>query len=140
MYIWETEELKLQIGKLFQFYRLKNKLSQLQLGNEINLSSNQVGRIERAPETNPTLESLVKFCNFFKIDMLHLFTKLNEEELKKIESEIDRLQKELLKIKIKENPDESWDFFWCLLKFVRLSVTNVFSGKKVINVYNCPYR
>lgn len=26
--------------------------------------------------------------------MLHLFTKLNEEELKKIESEIDRLQKE----------------------------------------------
>ncbi|WPO84111.1 helix-turn-helix transcriptional regulator [Chryseobacterium sp. JJR-5R] len=93
MYIWEIEELKFQIGKLFQFYRLKNKLSQLQLGNEINLSSNQVGRIERA-ETNPTVETLVKFCNFFKIDMLFLFTKLNEKELKKIESEIDELQKE----------------------------------------------
>ncbi|OVE61724.1 helix-turn-helix domain-containing protein [Chryseobacterium mucoviscidosis] len=93
MYIWKIEELKLQIGKLFQFYRLKNKLSQLQLGNEINLSSNQIGRIERA-ETNPTLESLVKFCNFFKIDILHLFTKLNEEELKKIESDIYCLQKE----------------------------------------------
>lgn len=93
MYIWETEELKFQIGKLFQFYRLKNKLSQLQLGNEINLSSNQVGRIERA-ETNPTVETLVKFCNFFKIDMLYLFTKLNEKELKKIESEINELQKE----------------------------------------------
>lgn len=93
MYIWETEELKFQIGKLFQFYRLKDKLSQLQLGNEINLSSNQVGRIERA-ETNPTVETLVKFCNFFKIDMLFLFTKLNEKELQKIESEIDQLQKE----------------------------------------------
>lgn len=93
MYIWGTEELKFQIGKLFQFYRLKNKLSQLQLGNEINLSSNQVGRIERA-ETNPTVETLVKFCNFFKIDMLYLFTKLNEKELQKIESEIDQLQKE----------------------------------------------
>jgi transcriptional regulator with XRE-family HTH domain len=64
MYIWETEELKFQIRKLFQFYRLKDKLSQLQLGNEINLSSNQVGRIEKA-ETNPTVETLVKFCKFF---------------------------------------------------------------------------
>ncbi|MFP3597094.1 helix-turn-helix domain-containing protein [Chryseobacterium sp. SIMBA_029] len=93
MYKWEVEELKIQIGKLIQLHRLKKELSQFQLGNELNLSSNHVGRIERA-ETNPTIEILVKFCNFFKIDMLLLFTKLSDSELKNIESEIDHLQKE----------------------------------------------
>ena|SRR6218665_1001983 len=93
MYIWDIEELKFQIGKLFQFNRLKNKLSQLQLGNELNLSSNHVGRIERA-ETNPTIEIVIKFCNFFEIDILFLFTKLNEKELNNLNREIERLQKE----------------------------------------------
>lgn len=93
MHIWEVTELKFQVGKLFQFYRLKQKLSQLQLGNEINLSSNQVGRIERA-ETNPTIESIVKFCNFFEIDILDIFTKLNEVEERDLEIKIRELQKE----------------------------------------------
>ncbi|WP_431306821.1 helix-turn-helix domain-containing protein [Chryseobacterium indicum] len=66
MYKWEIEELKFQIGKLIQLHRLKRSLSQFQLGNELNLSSNHVGRIERA-ETNPTIENLVKFCNFLKL-------------------------------------------------------------------------
>ncbi|MBB4807479.1 transcriptional regulator with XRE-family HTH domain [Chryseobacterium defluvii] len=93
MYKWDIEELKFQIGKLIQLHRLKKNLSQFQLGNELNLSSNHVGRIERA-ETNPTIENLVKFCNFFEIDMLLLFTKLTDKELKNIESEIEYLQKE----------------------------------------------
>ncbi|WP_159476373.1 helix-turn-helix domain-containing protein [Chryseobacterium sp. 18068] len=93
MYIWEVDELKFQVGKIFQLHRLKGKLSQLQLGNEINLSSNQVGRIERA-ETNPTIESIVKFCNFFKIDILILFTKLTDIEYEKLQIEIKELQKE----------------------------------------------
>ncbi|WP_137904649.1 helix-turn-helix domain-containing protein [Chryseobacterium sp. 2VB] len=93
MYKWQIEELKFQIGKLIQLYRLKKGLSQFQLGNELNISSNHVGRIERS-ETNPTIESLVTFCNFLEIDLLYLFTKLNEKELKKVEIEIDQLQKE----------------------------------------------
>ncbi|AZB00231.1 XRE family transcriptional regulator [Chryseobacterium joostei] len=93
MYKWDIEELKFQIGKLIQLHRLKRSLSQFQLGNELNLSSNHVGRIERA-ETNPTIENIVKFCNFFDIDMLLLFTKLTDKELKNIESEIESLQKE----------------------------------------------
>lgn len=93
MYIWKVTELKFQVGKLFQFYRLKKKLSQLQLGNEINLSGNQVGRIERG-ETNPTIESIVKFCNFFEIDILNVFTKLSEAEEKDLEIKIKELQKE----------------------------------------------
>ncbi|MDQ0783202.1 helix-turn-helix domain-containing protein [Chryseobacterium sp. W4I1] len=92
MYKWDIEELKFQIGKLIQLHRLKKNLSQFQLGNELNLSSNHVGRIERA-ETNPTIENLVKFCNFFEIDMLFLFKKLTDKELKNIESEIEYLQK-----------------------------------------------
>lgn len=91
MYTWEIEELKFQIGKLFQFNRLKNKLSQLQVGNELNLSGNHVGRIERA-ETNPTIESVIKFCNFFEIDVLFLFTKLNDKDLNNLNNEIERLK------------------------------------------------
>lgn len=93
MYIWEIEELKFQVGKLFQYNRLKNKISQLQLGNELNLSSNHVGRIERA-ETNPTVDIIVKFCNFFEIDIILLFTKLSANELNNLDVEIERLQKE----------------------------------------------
>lgn len=93
MYKWEVEELKFQIGKITQLHRLKRELSQLQLGNELNLSSNHIGRIERA-ETNPTIENMVKLCNFLEIDMLLLWTKLSDHELKSIESEIDALQKE----------------------------------------------
>ena len=81
------EELKNQIGKLLQLYRLRKGMSQLQLGKEIKLTSNHIGRIERA-ETNPTLENIVKICNFFEIDVLYLFSTLNKNELNNIESEI----------------------------------------------------
>ena len=91
MYNWDIDELKFQVGRLFQYNRLKNKLSQLQLGNELNLSSNHVGRIERA-ETNPTVEVIVKFCNFFELDILLLFTKLSDKELNNLNLEIKRLQ------------------------------------------------
>jgi transcriptional regulator with XRE-family HTH domain len=93
MYKWPVESLKIQIGKLIQLFRLRKKLSQFQLGIELNISKDHIGRIERA-ETNPTIENIVNLCNFLDIDMLFLFTKLSEKELKKIESEIDHLQKE----------------------------------------------
>ena len=83
MYKWSAEELKFQIGILFQLYRLRSKLSQLELSHELNLSANHIGRIERA-ETNPTIEIVVKYCNFFAIDISQLFTKLNDKELNDI--------------------------------------------------------
>lgn len=103
MYNWDIDELKFQVGRLFQYNRLKNKLSQLQLGNELNLSSNHVGRIERA-ETNPTVEVIVKFCNFFELDILLLFTKLSDKELDNLNLEIERLQIEF-KNHNKKNPN-----------------------------------
>ncbi|MCT3788230.1 helix-turn-helix transcriptional regulator [Elizabethkingia anophelis] len=93
MYKWKSEELKSQIGKLVQLHRLRKGLSQLQLGNELNISSNHIGRIERA-ETNPTIENVVKLCNFLEIDILLLITKLNDKEFKGIEDEINRLKEE----------------------------------------------
>lgn len=91
MYKWSAKDLKFQIGKIFQLYRLRTKLSQLQLGNELNLSANHIGRIERA-ETNPTVEIVVEICNFFDIDIALLFTKLDGEALIDIEKEIDQLK------------------------------------------------
>ncbi|AZI66606.1 XRE family transcriptional regulator [Kaistella daneshvariae] len=91
MYKWSADELKYQIGKLFQLYRLRNKLSQLQLGHELNLSANHIGRIERA-ETNPTVEIVLEYCNFFLIDISILFVKLTDRQLDDIEKEINNLK------------------------------------------------
>ncbi|MFZ4929124.1 helix-turn-helix domain-containing protein [Chryseobacterium sp. Mn2064] len=93
MYKWQVEDLKFQIGKLIQVYRLRRELSQFQLGLELNISKDHVGRIERGL-TNPTIENIVKLSNFLDIDILFLFTKLDAKEIQKIELEIDCLQKE----------------------------------------------
>ncbi|KAA0126797.1 helix-turn-helix transcriptional regulator [Chryseobacterium sp. SN22] len=93
MYKWKVENLKLQIGKLIQLYRLIKGLSQFQLGLELNISKDHIGRIERGL-TNPTIENIVKLSNFLEIDILLLFTKLDTKELEKIEIEIERLQRE----------------------------------------------
>lgn len=93
MYKWQVEDLKFQIGKLIQVYRLRKELSQFQLGLELNISKDHVGRIERGL-TNPTIENIVKLSNFLDIDILILFTKLDAKEIQKIELEIDCLQKE----------------------------------------------
>ncbi|MGI9651961.1 helix-turn-helix domain-containing protein [Chryseobacterium sp. RLHN22] len=93
MYKWQVEDLKFQIGKVIQVYRLRRELSQFQLGLELNISKDHVGRIERGL-TNPTIENIVKLSNFLDINILFLFTKLDTKELQKIELEIDRLQKE----------------------------------------------
>ncbi|MCP1297953.1 helix-turn-helix transcriptional regulator [Chryseobacterium sp. S0630] len=93
MYKWQVEDLKFQIGKIIQVYRLRRELSQFQLGLELNISKDHVGRIERGL-TNPTIENIVKLSNFLDINILFLFTKLDVKELQKIELEIDCLQKE----------------------------------------------
>lgn len=91
MYKWDIQKLKVQIGNYFQFYRLQKELSQLQVANELDISSNHVGRIERA-ETNITLENILKFCNFLEIDILILFAKIENSELENLEKEIKELK------------------------------------------------
>lgn len=92
MHKWELEQLTYQIGKLFQLHRLRKGLSQFQIGNELDFSSNHIGRMERG-KTNPTIGIISKLCNFLEIDLLVLFKKLDDKELQEIEKEIDDLQK-----------------------------------------------
>ncbi len=93
MYKWKVEDLKVQIGKLIQVYRLRKELSQFQVGLELNISKDHVGRIERGM-TNITIENIVKLINFLEIDIILLFQKIDDLEVKEIEAEIKNLQKE----------------------------------------------
>lgn len=95
MYKWDLINLKLQIGIIIQLYRLRKELSQFMLGLEVGMSRDHVGRIERG-KTNPTIENLVKICDYLDIDILLFFSRLEQDELDKMQEEID-----LLKIKNK---------------------------------------
>lgn len=93
MYKWNSEELVAQFAILLKLYRLRKGLSQFQVGNEVDLTKDYIGLIERN-KTNPTIDTIVKIINFLEIDILVLCTKLDNRDLKKIEQEIEFLQKE----------------------------------------------
>ncbi|PCE63025.1 helix-turn-helix domain-containing protein [Sediminicola luteus] len=69
----ELAKLKKEIGILVRFHRKKKKVSQFKMGLEVNMSANQVGRIERG-ESNPTVETLFLFANYFSINIRDFFT------------------------------------------------------------------
>lgn len=86
MYKWNNEEIKVQIGVIFKLYRLKKGLSQFQLANEIDLSKDYIGRIERG-KTNPTVDIIVSICNFLELDIAQVFSKLSSEKFESISRE-----------------------------------------------------
>ena len=86
MYKWDSEEIKSQIGIIFKLYRLRKGLSQFQLANEIELSKDYIGRIERGT-TNPTIEIIITVCNFLEVDIIQIVSKLNQSQLESIMSE-----------------------------------------------------
>lgn len=83
MYKWDSEEIKIQIGIIFKLYRLRKGLSQFQLANEIELSKDYIGRIERG-KTNTTIEIIISICNFLEVDIIQLVSKLNPTQLDSI--------------------------------------------------------
>lgn len=93
MYIWDVNDLKKQIGIIMLLHRLRLNLSQFLVANELNLSANQIGRIERA-ETNPTLSILLKLSNFYSIEISDLFVKISETKLSMYLAEIEKLKEE----------------------------------------------
>lgn len=93
MHKWNVEELKVQIGIIIRLARLRKQLSQFQLGNEVDLTKDYVGIIERG-RTNPTIEVIVKICNFLDIELSTLFTPLIDYERAVLETEIEILEKE----------------------------------------------
>lgn len=60
------------IGTVVKKYRDEKKLSQFDLGLEIGMSANQIGRIERA-ESNPTVGTLYYLAFYFNIDIKDFF-------------------------------------------------------------------
>lgn len=91
MYKWNSEEIKSQIGIIFKLYRLRKGLSQFQLANEVDLSKDYIGRIERG-KTNPTIEIIISICNFLDIDIIQIVSKLNQSQLNSIISETALLE------------------------------------------------
>lgn len=86
MYKWDFEEIKIQIGIIFKLYRLRKGLSQFQLANEVELSKDYIGRIERG-KTNPTIEIIITICNFLELDIIQVVSKLNPTQLNSIINE-----------------------------------------------------
>jgi len=91
MYKWNLVNLKIHIGRIILLYRLRKELSQFQLGLEVGMSRDHIGRIERG-QTNPTIENIVKISDFLNIDILIFFTELNQTELSSILDEIKKLK------------------------------------------------
>ncbi|GEM_PF-420681 len=90
MFKWEGEELKIQIGIIFKLHRLRKKLSQFQVGNEVNLTKDYIGIIERG-KANPTIEVLIDICNFLDVDINLLVTKATSGQLEAFKLEIFKL-------------------------------------------------
>lgn len=96
------EDVKKVIGKIILLHRMRRNLSQFKIANEIGISSNQIGRIERG-ETNPTIEILFKISEFLNLDFSELFAPLNEQNLEHTNAEIQLLKSNSIK-NSKENP------------------------------------
>ncbi|SFN99314.1 DNA-binding transcriptional regulator, XRE-family HTH domain [Salegentibacter flavus] len=64
----DLNNLLVQIGEKIRILRKKENISQLDLGNIVGRSANQIGRIERA-EGNPTIETLYRIATHFKVEI-----------------------------------------------------------------------
>lgn len=71
-------KLLVQIGERIKYLRKGEKISQLELGNIVGRSANQIGRIERA-EGNPTIETLYRIALHYKVEISYFIDeKINE--------------------------------------------------------------
>lgn len=98
MYKWDLVNLKIHIGRIIQLYRLRKELSQFQLGLEVGMSRDHIGRIERG-QTNPTIENIVKISDFLNINILIFFTEVNQTEMSSILEEIKNFKEKNKNIK-----------------------------------------
>jgi len=64
-------KLNKNIGSVMRKHRKKKGISQAVMGDDINLSSNQVGRIERA-QSNPTIKTLYSIAEYLEIEVVDL--------------------------------------------------------------------
>lgn len=74
---YDLNKLLVQIGERIKVLRKKENISQLELGNIVGRSANQIGRIERA-EGNPTIETLHRIATHFKVEVSFLIKREKE--------------------------------------------------------------
>lgn len=70
----DLNKLLIQIGDRIKFLRRKENISQLDLGNIVGRSANQIGRIERA-EGNPTIKTLHRIATHYGVDISYFLDK-----------------------------------------------------------------
>ncbi|MCP9201322.1 helix-turn-helix domain-containing protein [Gramella sp. GC03-9] len=77
----ELNKLLVNIGNRIRSLRKKENISQLELGNIVGRSANQIGRIERA-EGNPTIETLYRIATHYKVDISYFIDRKKKFLLK----------------------------------------------------------
>lgn len=70
----DLDQLLIQIGHRVRSLRKNENISQLDLGNIVGRSANQIGRIERA-EGNPTIKTLHRIAKHYKVDISYFIKK-----------------------------------------------------------------
>ncbi|MFS4432341.1 helix-turn-helix domain-containing protein [Chryseobacterium sp. S90] len=90
----EIELLSLQIGCTIKLKRLKNGISQEDLGLIIGSNATMIGRIERY-ETSTSWQNLLKICQAIELDYVCLFKLKSLEEILFIIDECLQYEKKL---------------------------------------------
>jgi len=85
-------DIKTHVGAKIKKYRQKNKLTQFQLGELIDINQRQVAQLE-CGKSFPSLSTLIKLSKVFNLNISDLFyneADLNETELKEfLKAKID---------------------------------------------------
>lgn len=66
-------KLLVRIGERVKALRKEEDISQLALGTTVDISANQIGRIERA-EGNPCIKTLFRIATHYKVEITHFLT------------------------------------------------------------------
>lgn len=77
----EKKDMDVHIGKICQYYRLKNNLTQNQVAELTGLEPRHISQIERG-FSKGSIDTLIKFCNAYKITPDIILYDLLDEDVK----------------------------------------------------------
>ncbi len=98
------------LGKIFKEYRTKNKLTQEQIAEELEISVKYISRIENGTG-GVKVETLVNYMNILGISPNVIFEKLIENDTLKRQIELSK--------KINELPKDKIDFIVSIVDLIK---------------------
>ncbi len=98
------------LGKIFKEYRTKNKLTQEQIAEELEISVKYISRIENGTG-GVKVETLVNYMNILGISPNVIFEKLIENDTLKRQIELSK--------KINELPKDKIDFIMSIVDLIK---------------------